>query len=135
MSYYIATRLEIPFEEALTRTREALGKSGFGIISEIDIAGTLRQKIGADFHPYRILGACNPRLAHEALKIEDKVGTMLPCNVVVQEPEPGVVEIAAVDPVASMMGIDNDLLKRTAEQVRAMLADVIDSLGATAVQD
>ena len=132
MSYYIATRLKAPFGEALTLTRDALSQSGFGIISEIDIASTLQQKIGVDFRPYRILGACNPQMAHEALKIEDKVGTMLPCNVVVQELEPGLVEVAAVDPVASMMSIKNDLLKQTAEQVRTKLEAVIDSLNANA---
>ena len=132
MSYYIATRLKAPFGEALTLTRDALSQSGFGIISEIDIASTLQQKIGVDFRPYRILGACNPQMAHEALKIEDKVGTMLPCNVVVQELEPGLVEVAAVDPVASMMSIKSDLLKQTAEQVRTKLEAVIDSLNANA---
>jgi uncharacterized protein (DUF302 family) len=105
-----------------------LKQEGFGIITEIDVKLTFKQKINVDFRNYRILGACNPTLAHEALQIEDKVGTMLPCNVVVQEIAPGKTEIAAIDPVASMQAIDNPRLKRAAERVQMKLRKVIDSL-------
>ena len=105
-----------------------LKQQGFGIITEIDVKETLKKKINVDFRNYRILGACNPALAHKALEIEDKVGTMLPCNVVVQEVGTGKVEVAAIDPVASMQAIDNPRLKAAAEEVRAKLRTVIESL-------
>ena len=98
------------------------------IISQIDVKQTLKAKIGVDFHDYRILGACNPQLAHEALQIEDKVGTMLPCNVIVQDLGDGRTEVAAIDPVASMSAIDNPQLKVAAQQVRQKLRRVIESL-------
>lgn len=127
MSYYFSTRIEGTFEGALDRTRAALKTEGFGIISEIDIQRTLKEKIGAQFRPYTILGACNPALAHEALKLEDKVGAMLPCNVVVQETD-GAIEVAAVDPVASMQAIPNPGLRVKAGEVGARLRRVIESL-------
>ena len=95
------------------------------MITEIDVTQTLKAKIGVDFRPYRILGACNPTLAHEALKLEDKVGTMLPCNVIVQELGPGRIEVAAIDPVASMAAIDNPALLEKAAIVRGQLEKVI----------
>ncbi|MFC0589398.1 DUF302 domain-containing protein [Novosphingobium aquiterrae] len=128
MSYYFATTLETNFESALRRATEALKLQGFGIITQIDVRETFKNKIGVDFRDYRILGACNPQLAHEALQIEDKVGTMLPCNVVVQDLGSGKVEIAAIDPVASMMAIGNPTLKLAAEQVRERLKRAIESL-------
>ena len=128
MSYYLGTVLPLEFEEAIRRVTEALKREGFGIITEIDVTATLKSKINVDFRPYRILGACNPALAHEALLLEDKVGTMLPCNVIVQELAPGRVEVAAVDPVASMMAIDNPDLHVKAAAVRAKLKQAIDSL-------
>lgn len=128
MSYYFAKTLSCGFDEAVERTTEALKKAGFGIITEIDIKETLKKKLDLDFRPYRILGACNPRMAHEALEIEDKVGTMLPCNVVVQETAAGSTEVAAIDPVASMQAIDNPKLRTPAQQVRAMLREVIAGL-------
>lgn len=121
MTYYFSKTVEAPFEEAVARTREALAREGFGVISEIDVAKTLKTKIGVDFRPYLILGACNPGLAHEALRLEDKVGTMLPCNVVVQDAGGGRTEVAAIDPVASMQAIDNAQLKATASQVAEKL--------------
>ena len=127
MSYYIATTLEEPFETAISLTEEALKKEGFGIVSRIDIQDALKTKIGVEFRPYVILGACNPALAHEALKLEDKVGTMLPCNVVVQDRE-GATEIAAIDPVASMQAIQNPGLQQAAQEVRGRLQRVIHSL-------
>jgi uncharacterized protein (DUF302 family) len=105
-----------------------LKKEGFGILTEIDVKETLKKKIGVDFPSYRILGACNPALAYEALKLENKVGTMLPCNVVVRDAGNGQTEVAAVDPAASMQAIDNPALKRAAEQVRAKLERVIAEL-------
>ena len=130
MNYYMAAMLPISFGEALERTEEALKQEGFGIISQIDIQNALKTKIGVDYRPYTILGACNPRLAYEALQIEDKVGTMLPCNVVVQELGPQQTEVAAIDPVASMQAIENAELTKAAREVRTRLGRVIESLGA-----
>lgn len=129
MSYYTSTILEEPLDKVLEMARAALSEQGFGIITEIDMKTTLKEKIGVDFRPYRILGACNPSLAFEALQLEDKVGTMLPCNVIVQELSSGLVEVAAIDPVASMSSIDNDDLKAAAEKVRAKLQTAISALG------
>jgi uncharacterized protein (DUF302 family) len=128
MSYYFAKTLDVPFDTAIARTLAALKERGFGLVSEIDVKETLKQKIGVEFRPYRILGACNPKLAHRALTLEDKVGTMLPCNVIVQELEPGKSEVAAIDPVASMQAIDNPRLKELAEQVRQELQAVVQAL-------
>lgn len=128
MSYYLGKVLALGFDESILRVTEALKREGFGIITEIDVKATLKHKIDVEFRPYRILGACNPALAYEALQLEDKVGTMLPCNVVVQELAPGRVEVAAVDPVASMMAIENPLLLEKAALVRAKLEAAIASL-------
>jgi uncharacterized protein (DUF302 family) len=128
MSYYFSTTLSVSFDEAVKRATEALKSEGFGIITEIDVKDTLKKKIDVDFRNYRILGACNPTLAHEALEIEDKVGTMLPCNVVVQDVGGGNIEIAAIDPVASMLAIDNPRLKAAAERVQAKLRKVIEGI-------
>jgi len=128
MSYYFAKTLTVGFDEAVRRTTEALKHEGFGIITEIDVKDTFKKKLNADFRSYRILGACNPTLAHEALQIEDKVGTMLPCNVVVQDLGGGRTEVAAIDPVASMQAIENPRLKSAAERVQAKLKKVVDSL-------
>ena len=127
MAYYIATTLDEPFETAISLAEDALKKEGFGVISRIDIQEALKTKIGVKFRPYTILGACNPALAYEALKLEDKVGTMLPCNVVVQSFE-GSTEIAAIDPVASMQAIQNPDLQQAATEVRARLQRVIQAL-------
>lgn len=128
MSYYFAKTLKASFEDSIRRVTEVLKQEGFGIITEIDVRDTLKKKINVDFRNYRILGACNPTLAHEALQIEDKVGTMLPCNVVVQEIDDGRTEVAAIDPVASMQAIDNPRLKVAAEHVREKLKTMIDRL-------
>ena len=130
MNYYMAAMLPTTFGEALERAEEALKQEGFGIISRIDIQDALKTKIGVDYRPYTILGACNPKLSYEALQIEDKVGTMLPCNVVVQELGPQQTEVAAIDPVASMQAIENDELTQAAREVRTRLSRVIESLGA-----
>lgn len=128
MSYYIATTLPLSFDDAIAKTEAALKEEGFGIISRIDIQEALKTKIGVEFRPYTILGACNPALAHEALKLEDKVGTMLPCNVVVQAREDGSSEVAAIDPVASMQAIENPRLIEAANEVRRRLSRVIQGL-------
>ena len=128
MGYYIATTIDGDFDAALTRTEKALKAEGFGVLTRIDVQQTLKDKIGADFRPYTILGACNPTLAHEALQVEGHVGTMLPCNVVVQDAGDGRVEVAAIDPVASMQAIENPRLKQAAESVRDKLQRVIAAL-------
>jgi uncharacterized protein (DUF302 family) len=128
MPYYFAKTLSVGFEDAVRRTTEALKNEGFGIITEIDVKDTLKRKINVEFRNYRILGACNPELANEALAIEDKVGTMLPCNVVVQDTGSGTTEVAAIDPVASMQAIDNPRLKSAAEHVQVKLRKVIEAL-------
>jgi uncharacterized protein (DUF302 family) len=128
MGYYFSKTLLVGFDEALQRTIDALKHEGFGIITEVDVKRTFQEKLGVDFRNYRILGTCNPTLAYEALQLEDKVGTMLPCNVVVQEIAQGRTEIAAIDPIASMQAIDNPRLKTTAERVRVLLRQVIDGI-------
>lgn len=128
MSYYFAKTLTLGFDEAVRRTTEALRREGFGIITEIDLKDTFKKKINTEFRNYRILGACNPALAHEALEIDDKVGTMLPCNVIVQDKGAGRTEVAAIDPVASMQAIDNPRLKEAAEGIRTKLKSVIETL-------
>jgi uncharacterized protein (DUF302 family) len=129
MTYYMAAKLHVPFDDAIARTEVALKTEGFGIISRIDIQQTFKSKIDVDFRPYTILGACNPSLAHEALQLEDKVGLMLPCNVIVQQAGPDDVEIAAIDPVASMQAIDNPELTKASEAVREKLSRAINVLG------
>lgn len=128
MGYYFSTVIECGFADALSRVRDALGKEGFGIITEIDLQKTFKEKIGADFRPYVILGACNPALAHDALQLEDKVGTMLPCNVVVQQCGDRV-EVAAIDPVASMQAIENPDLASKARVVADKLKAAVERLG------
>jgi uncharacterized protein (DUF302 family) len=128
MSYYFSKTLSIGFNEAVRRSIEGLKNEGFGIITEIDLKETFKKKIDVDFRNYCILGACNPTLAYDALKLEDKVGIMLPCNVVVQDIGGGRIEVAAIDPVASMQAIDNTRLKQAAEQVGAKLRQFIEKL-------
>ncbi len=125
MSYYFSKTLDCGFDDAISRVTAALKDEGFGILTEIDVSATLKKKIDVDFRPYRILGACNPRLAHQALEVEDKIGTMLPCNVVVQDAGGGRTEVAAIDPVASMMAIDNPRLKEAAAEVQGKLKAAI----------
>ena len=128
MSYHLSTTLQRPFDETMTAVTEALKSEGFGILTEIDVQATLKKKLNVDFRGYTILGACNPPFAYEALKLEDKIGTMLPCNVVVQEQADGIVEVSAIDPVASMGAVGNPALTAIAEQVQARLKKVIESL-------
>jgi uncharacterized protein (DUF302 family) len=126
-SYHFSKRLDVPFDTAVTHVIEGLKREGFGILTEIDVKSTLKNKLGEDFRPYRILGACNPPLAFRALQLEDKIGTMLPCNVIVQEHHDGV-EVSAVDPVASMQAIENTGLADVAKEVQAKLKKVIEGL-------
>ena len=128
MTYHFSKTIAGSFDEAIIRATQALKREGFGILTDIDVKATLHKKIGVEFHPYRILGACNPEMAYRALQSENKIGTMLPCNVIVQEQTPGHIEISAVDPVASMQAIKNPALGEVATQVRARLKNVIDSL-------
>jgi uncharacterized protein (DUF302 family) len=128
MKYYLNKTIDRPFDEVASRVSEALGQQGFGILTDIDVSVTLKKKLEVDFPPYRILGACNPRMAHRALQVENKIGTMLPCNVIVRQRAEGGIEVAAVDPVASMQAIDNPDLKVVAEEVRGLLAAAIENL-------
>lgn len=127
MSYYFSKILQKSFDETITYVTEALKKEGFGVLTEIDVKATLKNKLDVDFKPYTILGACNPPFAYEALKNEDKIGSMLPCNVLVVQQENGV-EVAAVDPIASMTAVENPALGKVAVQVQSKLKSVIDSL-------
>ena len=126
MSYYFAKTFDLPFDQVVAKTRDALAEEGFGVITEIDVRQVLKAKIDVEFRPYLILGACNPKLAHEALQIEDKVGTMLPCNVVVQDVGGGRTEVAAIDPVASMRAIDNPMLLEKASSIAGKLRNALD---------
>lgn len=128
MSYYFATTLHVPFADAVRRVTEALAERGFGVLTTIDVQATMKKKLGVDMGAYTILGACNPQFAYRAIQSEDKIGTMLPCNVIVQEREVGAVEVAAVDPVASMQAVRNPALAGTAGEVRALLKATIESL-------
>jgi uncharacterized protein (DUF302 family) len=128
MGYYFSKIVESSFEEAVERATGELKKEGFGVLTQIDVRETLKKKLGVDFRKYRILGACNPPFAYEALQAEDKIGVMLPCNVVVQELPDGSIEIAAVDPIASMMGVENTALGKVAIEVQARLKRVIDNI-------
>ncbi|MCS3730012.1 DUF302 domain-containing protein [Bradyrhizobium betae] len=125
MTYHFSKTVDLPFDAAVAATIEALKHHGFGVLTQIDVKDTLNKKLGVEFQPYLILGACNPKLAYEALTVEDKIGTMLPCNVVVQQRERGKVEISAVDPVASMTAIENPKLGAVAGQVRELLKQVV----------
>lgn len=128
MSYYLAKTVDGPFDRTLTDVIERLKSEGFGVLSDIDVQMTLKNKIGAEIPKYRILGACNPSFAHDALKIEDKLGVLLPCNVIVRETADGRVEVASIDPGVAMERTGNPALKPTAEEVRRRLANVIDAL-------
>ena len=128
MKYYFEKTLkDTGFEEAIEKVTDALKVEGFGILTEIDVKETLKKKLDEDFRPYKILGACNPPFAHKALLAEDKIGAMLPCNVIVQQRDKEI-EVAAVDPVASMQAVENDKLEGIAKEIRNKLRSVIESL-------
>ncbi|MEQ1716138.1 MAG: DUF302 domain-containing protein [Hyphomicrobium sp.] len=128
MTYYFSKQLEMPFDQAVQKVTEALAAKGFGVLTTIDVQATMKKKLNVEFRPYTILGACNPEFAHKALQIEDMIGTMLPCNVVVQEMSKGLVEVSAVDPVASMMAVRNPKLTAIAGEVRDLLKQVVSGL-------
>ncbi len=128
MEYYFSKTIAGSFDNAIQKVTEALKAEGFGILTEIDIKATLKKKLDVDFYNYKILGACNPPFAYKALQVEDKIGTMLPCNVIVQEKVAGKVEVSAVDPAASMLSIENKDLHNIATEVRARLQKVIGQL-------
>jgi uncharacterized protein (DUF302 family) len=125
MSYYISNTVDRPFDTVLAEVIALLKERGFGVLSDIDVQATLKAKIGAEIARYRILGACNPRFAHEALKIEDRVGVLLPCNVIVRETSDQKVEVASIDPVIAMERTGNPALRSTAEEVRRLLTQVV----------
>jgi len=127
-SFHLSRMLDVPFEEVVDRVTAALKSEGFGVLTDIDVQATLKKKLGVDFRKYRILGACNPSLAHQALQIEGKIGTMLPCNVVVQELDSGGTEVSTVDPVASMQAVGSVELGKVAGVVRAKLKAAVSSL-------
>ena len=127
MAYYFSKTINTDFDNAVIRVTEELKKEGFGVLTDIDVKATLKKKLGADFHKYRILGACNPPFAYQALQAEDKIGTMLPCNVIVQEKN-GKSEISAIDPMASMQAVENEKLEGIAHQVREKLRKVINNV-------
>ncbi len=128
MEYYFSKTIAESFDNAIQKVIEALKAEGFGILTEIDIKATLKKKLDVDFYNYKILGACNPPFAYKALLAEDKIGTMLPCNVIVQEKVAGQVEVSAVDPSASMQAIENKALADIATEIRARLQKVIEQL-------
>jgi uncharacterized protein (DUF302 family) len=128
MSYYFSKTLQMPFDEAITFVTESLKAEGFGVLTTIEMHTKLKEKLGVDIRKYTILGACNPPFAYKALQAENKIGTMLPCNVIVQEIGDGKVEVAAVDPIESMKAIENPALGDVANQVRALLKKVVDNL-------
>lgn len=128
MKYYITKKIDATFEQAIDRVKESLGIEGFGVLSEINLHDKFKEKLNVDFRRYTILGACNPAYAYKAVQSEDKIGTMLPCNVVVQDLGKNVIEVTAVDPVASMMAIDNPKLAKLAEEVKGKLEKAIESL-------
>lgn len=128
MKYYFSKTIAGSFDNAVQKVTEALKTEGFGILTEIDIKATLKKKLDVDFYNYKILGACNPKYAYKALLSEDKIGTMLPCNIIVQEKEQGHVEVSAVDPAASMLSIENDDLRGIATEIRVKLQNVIGQL-------
>jgi len=128
MKYYIEKITEYGFDEAIEKVTEELKKEGFGVLTEIDVQATLKKKLDVDFKKYQILGACNPPFAHKALRAENKIGAMLPCNVIVQELDDGKTEVAAVDPMASMLAVENDKLGEIANEIRAKLEKVIENV-------
>ena len=128
MAYYYNKTVDMDFDEAVSSVTQALKKEGFGILTDIDVKSTLKNKLGVGFRNYRILGACNPPFAYKALQAEDKIGTMLPCNVIVQETADGGIEIAAIDPIASMKAIDNPKLSEIAETIGQKLKTVIENV-------
>lgn len=128
MNYYFNKTVNGTFEEVIDKVTQELKEEGFGVLTEIDVTETLKKKLDVDFKKYRILGACNPHFAHKALLAEDKIGTMLPCNVIVQEIETGIIEVAAVNPMASMQAVENKELEKIANEIKYKLKKVINNM-------
>jgi len=128
VSYYFSKRVDASFDDAVIAVTERLKEEGFGVLTEIDVRATFKKKLDIDFRQYRILGACHPQSAHRAIQAEEKIGLMLPCNVIVQETDGGAVEVAAIDPVASMQAVDNPALGEIGVEIRGKLKSVIDKL-------
>lgn len=128
MPYYMTKAVNGSFDDVIVRTVEALKQEGFGVLTEIDVKATMKKKLDVDFRNYRILGACNPPIAHQALMMEDRIGVMLPCNVIVQEYANGKVEVSTIDPAVAMLGTGNPKLAPFAEQVRDKLARVLENV-------
>lgn len=128
MKYYIAKTVDGDFASVVNRTIESLKAEGFGVLTDIDVRATMKKKLDLEFRDYRILGACNPPLAHQALTADDKIGTMLPCNVIVQDLGGGQIEVAAIDPAISMAQVGNPTLKTIAEAVTGKLQQVIEAI-------
>ena len=128
MNYYFSKTLNEDFERVIDKVTEELKKEGFGILTEIDVKETLKKKLDVDFKKYRILGACNPPYAHKALEAEDKIGTMLPCNVIVQQIDDNNVEVAAINPIASMQAVENEELNEVAQEIKSKLEEIVDRL-------
>ena len=128
MDYFTSTTVALSYDQAIEKVTGLLKDEGFGVLTEIDVKDTLKKKLDVDFKKYKILGACNPKFAHKALQAEDKIGVMLPCNVIVEENEDGTVEVSAVNPVASMQAVDNKGLQPIADEIRSRLEKVIGNL-------
>ncbi len=128
MEYFTSQKVDLSYDQAIEKVTDLLKEEGFGVLTEIDVKDTLKKKLDVDFKKYKILGACNPQFAHQALQAEDKIGVMLPCNVIVEENEDGTVEVSAVNPVASMQAVTNDGLQPIADEVRKRLEKVISNL-------
>lgn len=128
MPYYFSKTVDGPFDKAIENVTAVLQANGFGVLTDIDVKATLKKKLDVDFRNYRILGACNPPFAYKALQVEEMIGTMLPCNVIVQEREDGKVNVSAIDPIASMQAIKNPALGEVAVQVQGLLKKIVDSL-------
>ena len=128
MNYYYSKVVDLSFEEAIIRVTDELKQEGFGVLTEIDVKATLKKKLDVDFRNYRILGACNPPFAYQALLAEPQIGLMLPCNVIVQESDNGQIVVSAIDPLASMQAVENEALGEVAEQVKTRLQKVIESV-------
>ncbi len=127
MTYYITKTLDVTFDEAIEKTTEALKAEGFGVVTDFDVSNAFKNKLGVDYRPYRILGACNPPLAKRTLDLDDKIGTMLPCNVILQQKEDGI-EVSAIDPAVAMGAVDSVQMVEVAKEVQTKLKNVIDSL-------
>jgi uncharacterized protein (DUF302 family) len=129
MDYYFSKKLEgVSFDEAIQKVTEALKEEGFGVLTQIDFQATMKKKLNVDFRKYQILGACHPSYAYKAVQAEDKIGTMLPCNVIVQELSPSGVEVSAINPIASMQAVKNETLGEVAEEITAKLQQVVNRL-------